>query len=404
MRSLLIGKTWPEPASTAAGRRTHDILQVLAMLGDVHVASPAQRTVFSMDLTAAGFQEHDIAVNDDAFDGWLSELAPDFVVFDRYVMEEQFGWRVSTVCPDAVRVLDTSDLHCLREARAAQVKQGGTLSLFNETALREIASIARCDLTLMISPVELELLVERFQVPEFLLHHTPFMLTPLPDETTLVPYSARQHVVMIGNFLHAPNWDATLWLRDQWPQWRQVFPADTEVHVYGGYASDKVLQLHSPAQGFHIKGRADDAIATLALYRVNLAYLRYGAGIKGKVADAWLAGTPTVASPIAAEGMHGDLPWGSPITADAEAFFQAAADLYQKPEAWQQAVIQGRAIASQCHDTLLETVALSGRLMELQQDLAAHREHNLWGRILQQQQYRATEYMSRWITEKNRTR
>lgn len=404
MRSLLIGKTWPEPASTAAGRRTYDVLQVLATLGEVHVASPAQRTAYSLSGLSAGFTEHDIAVNDDAFDAWLSELSPNIVVFDRYVMEEQFGWRVSALCPDAVRVLDTSDLHCLREARAEQIKHGGALSLFNDTALREIAAIARCDLTLMVSPVEIDVLVERFQMPEFLLHHTPFMLTPLPDETTLVPYSARQHVAMIGNFLHAPNWDATQWLRTQWPQWRHKFPVGTEVHVYGSYASEKVQQLHSPAQGFHIKGRAEDAVATLAQYRVNLAYLRYGAGIKGKVADAWLAGTPTVVSPIAAEGMHGDLPWGSPITAAPEAFFQAAADLYQQEDKWQQAAAQGRVVAAQCHDTLMESVALSGRLIELQQDLATQREHNLWGRILQQQQYRATEYMSRWITEKNRPR
>lgn len=376
----------------------------MAGLGEVHVASAAQRTEFSLAGDSAGFVEHDIAVNDDAFDAWLAALAPDIVVFDRYVMEEQFGWRVSTVCPMALRVLDTSDLHCLRDARAQQVKQGGALMLFNDTAVREIAAIARCDLTLLISPYEHRLLMEHFQVPEFLLHHTPFMLTPLPAATALPPFTARQHLVMIGNFLHEPNWDATRWLREQWPQWRHRFPLGTEVHVYGGYASEKVWQLHSPAEGFHIKGRAEDAVSTLAQYRINLAYLRYGAGIKGKVADAWLAGTPTVASPIAAEGMHGDLPWGSQVSDDPETFFTTAAELYQHPEQWQQAFEQGRRIAEQCHDTLMESVALSGRLLELQQDLANHRQYNLWGRVLHQQQYRATEYMSRWITEKNRVR
>jgi hypothetical protein len=30
------------------------------------------------------------------------------------MIEEQFGWRVAENCPNAVRILDTEDLHCLR--------------------------------------------------------------------------------------------------------------------------------------------------------------------------------------------------------------------------------------------------------------------------------------------------
>jgi hypothetical protein len=33
------------------------------------------------------------------------------------MIEEQFGWRVAENCPNAVRILDTEDLHCLRLAR-----------------------------------------------------------------------------------------------------------------------------------------------------------------------------------------------------------------------------------------------------------------------------------------------
>ena len=60
-------------------------------------------------------------------------------IFDRFMIEEQFGWRVEKACPQALRVLDTSDLHCLREARQAQLKHGGALDLYNDIALREIA-------------------------------------------------------------------------------------------------------------------------------------------------------------------------------------------------------------------------------------------------------------------------
>ena len=73
------------------------------------------------------------------------------VVFDRFMTEDCNLAGGSKSMPDAIRILDTSDLHCLRRARGEQLKHGGDLNLFNEIALREIASIFRSDLTLMIS-------------------------------------------------------------------------------------------------------------------------------------------------------------------------------------------------------------------------------------------------------------
>lgn len=412
MRTLYIGKTWPEPASTAAGRRTLDMLTTLQQASDVHFASAANPTEFSLSLQDTGITAQQIQLNDDDFDAWLSALEPDCVVFERFMTEEQFGWRVSNVCPQAMRVLDTSDLHSLREAREQQVKQAdrhpGTApvepDLFNDIALRELAAIMRCDLTLMISYAEMKLLTETFGVSSELLHTTSFMLTPLPDPETLPGFADRQHLILLGNFRHEPNRDAARWLRERWPQWRGRFPTGTEVHVYGGYGDHAIQQLHRPDIGFCIKGRADDALETLSRYRVNLAWLRFGAGIKGKVADAWLAGTPSVASTIAAEGMHGDLAWGSVVSDDPEVWISEVVRLYTSQDKWQAAVDQGRYIAASHHQTEPQQQALLDRLAAIQANLAAHRHRHFWGRLLQQQQYRASEYFSRWITLKNESR
>ena len=79
-------------------------------------------------------------------------------------------------CPQALRVLDTSDLHCLRAARQAQLKHGGGLDLYNEIALREIAAIHRSDLTLMISEHEMEVLRAEFDIAEAQIAYWPFGL------------------------------------------------------------------------------------------------------------------------------------------------------------------------------------------------------------------------------------
>jgi hypothetical protein len=50
----------------------------------------------------------------------VKELNPSVVLFDRFMMEEQFGWRVKTVL---IRLLDTEDLHCLRVARQKALRK-----------------------------------------------------------------------------------------------------------------------------------------------------------------------------------------------------------------------------------------------------------------------------------------
>lgn len=47
-------------------------------------------------------------------------------------------------------------------------------------------------------------------------------------------------------------------------------------------------------------------LVSLSYYRALLAPLRFGAGIKGKICDAWYYGLPCVTTPIGAEGMFLD--------------------------------------------------------------------------------------------------
>ena len=129
-----------------------------------------------MNLEELGVESHTVQPNDSTFDAWIAELAPEVVIFDRFMIEEQFGWRVEKACSQALRVLDTSDLHCLREARQTQLKQGGALDLHNAIALREIAAIHRSDLTLMISEYEMEVLRTQFAIPPAQIAYWPFGL------------------------------------------------------------------------------------------------------------------------------------------------------------------------------------------------------------------------------------
>ena len=225
------------------------------------------------------------------FDRFVKELNPNIVLFDRFMTEEQFGWRVAEAVPSAIRILDTEDLHFLRKARLLSVKDGKDATtefypyLKNETMVREIASIFRCDFSIMISEFEIELLLSEFNISETKLLYLPLLLRDDEIERmgSSINFECRTHFVTIGNFLHPPNIDSVFYLKKSvWPHIHKVLP-DVELHIYGAYPSHKIFSLHDEKSGFLIKGRADNVYDTLLTYRVMLAPLRFGAGQKGKL-------------------------------------------------------------------------------------------------------------------------
>ena len=74
------------------------------------------------------------------FDEYILDLGPDVILFDRFVIEEHYGWRVAKHCPQALTILDTEDLHFLRKARELSIKKAGDLSdvdLYKDATKRE---------------------------------------------------------------------------------------------------------------------------------------------------------------------------------------------------------------------------------------------------------------------------
>lgn len=400
MIALVIGKIWPEPTSSAAGTRTLDILRALEGW-ELHFACAAQKNEYSADLESLlGITTHQIELNSSRFDRWISTLRPAVVIFDRYMTEEQFGWRVSRTCPEALRVIDTSDLHFLREARQRSISRNEKVHLYNEVSIREIAAIFRSDLSLIISEYEYNLLVSNFSINCTSIAYWPFLL-PEPERNQ-PDFDSRSDFVMIGSFLHEPNWDAVHWCNETiWPRIREALP-NAELNVYGSYPPPKAYNLNNPPSGFNVRGRAADSITTLKRHRVNLAPLRFGAGLKGKLADAFIAGTPTVTTPIGVEGMQGDLDWGSLISEDPDAIAKEAIEIYSNRERWKHAQECGFTIAAKRFSSRTWLGKLPKIIEESRKQIKNRRETNFIGRMLNHHHHRSTEFMSRWIEEKNK--
>lgn len=424
---VVIGSVWPEPTSSAAGARMLQLIRLLqSRFESVVFACAAEPGPRCVALHEYGVDPARIRLNCDSFDRWLAGLKPDAVLYDRFMTEEQFGWRVAQTCPEALRLLDTEDLHSLRGARERLLKEqlahthdrpreldhqsecGPVLAspeqlyrcmAASDLAQRELAAIYRCDLSLMISEFEMQLLEEQFRLSSDLVHYLPFVSEPLPDSGP--DFDQRRHFVSIGNFRHPPNWDSVLWLKECiWPALKARLP-QAELHLYGAYMPPKAQALDSIKTGFRVKGWAPDVDQVMSQARVCLAPLRFGAGLKGKLLDAMRCATPSLTTDIGAEAMSEPERWPGKVVNRAGDFVEAAVELYTQPELWRSAQAKAAPLLESRFAEGPHREALLNRLDALQTHLDQHRSRNFVGSLLRHQQHRSTEYFSRWLALKN---
>mgnify|MGYP002630328468 FL=1 len=403
---LIIGQTFPEPTTTAAGGRMLQLIEMFTSHGyGITFASSASSSEKSFNLDSIGVTTQQIVINDSSFDDFVRQLNPTLVLFDRFVTEEQFAWRVTQSCPKALKILDTEDLHFLRKARQQALKNAADVkdaNLFTETAKREIASILRCDLSLIISEFEMKLLTDTFAVSKEILYYLPFMVTKLPDSSNFPGFEQRNNFMTIGNLLHGPNVDSVLYLKKEiWPLIKKQLP-QAQLYIYGNYAPQHILELHNQKQGFYIMGWADSVAHVMQKARVCLAPLRFGAGLKGKLLDAMLYGTPGVTTSIGAEGMYGDLLTPGVIADTPEAFAELSVAIYSDKIKWQQNAQRGVEIVKARYNGKAIAKDFMTRLDALKINLKLHRQSHFVGQILQHHSLQASKYLSKWIEEKNK--
>lgn len=405
---LVIGFVWPEPKSSAAGSRMLQLIEVFQCQNyQITFASACAKNDNAFDLQTMGIEQVPVTLNHSGFDDFIKELHPDIVLFDRFMTEEQFGWRVAEQCPNAIRILDTEDLHGLRKGRQQAFKGSKPFDaqyLFNDFTKREIASIYRSDLSLIISEAEMELLKTQFKVDESLLVYLPFLLDKISGSKIkkLPKFNERQHFITIGNFLHEPNYNAVLYLKQTiWPLIKRQLPK-AQLHIYGAYASQKVNQLHNKKEGFLIKGFAKDVNEVMQQAKVCLAPIRFGAGLKGKLVDAMQNGTPCVMTNMAAEGMFGDFKNNGCIVDDPSEFANKAVKLYSDETLWKGKQQNGFKVIDARFNKTEHREKFLGAILETIKQLHNKRLNNFTGQMLMHHTMQSTKFMGKWIEEKRK--
>ena len=403
---LIIGLTWPEPEATAAGVRTLQIITFFRSLGyEITLCSAAARTTYSASFEKLDVATKAIKLNHKSFDQFITSLQPQLVVFDRFLTEEYFGWRVARCVPDAIRILDTQDLHSLRQSREIALNKKipfePALWKAQDITKRELASIFRSDLSLIISEFEMDWLQAHTPLDSSLLHYFPFLLEEAGITTTpdFVEFEERSDFVFIGNGRHKPNTDAIYFLNKEiWPNIRKAIP-EAKLHIYGAYLPEKISALHQPKEGFYVEGWIKDAGKAMRNARINLIPLRYGAGLKGKLFQAIIRGTPSVMTQVGAEGtpiseLH------ELIGTDPVDLANKAVMLYRDKELWSRMSREGLALFQTEFCIEDHTKQLQEKLEYLQNQLDEQRAQNLIGSMLLHHTMASSTYLSKWISLK----
>jgi glycosyltransferase involved in cell wall biosynthesis len=341
------------------------------------------------------------------------------VIFDRFYAEEAYSFHFREYCPHALRVLDMQDMHSLRLGREEVVLRKrdedvevqdpfGRLEesiqyeprAYDEKLLRELASLHRSDLAMVCSPREIVLL-EKLGLARQKLVPASFWVEPM-GSVQRTTFESRKNFVFLGGFKHPPNVDAVKVLAESiWPKIHQLLP-ESSLHIYGAFCPPQLAKNFKHIPNLQIHGFASSLEDILTEHRVMLAPLRFGAGIKGKIVDAWNFGLPVVSTGIGMEGMTNCSGlWGGRIANAVDDYVAAAVDLYSNQPEWAQTSRRGIELNLELFP-LSQWDHVVKKLKYSIQHRDELRNRDYHGAILWHHTARSTEYFSRWIECKNK--
>ncbi len=252
----------------------------------------------------------------------------DVILLSRHYVAAGYIGLARLHAPQAQLVFDTVDLHYLREQRAAELEGKADLAAHAaSTRTQELKIMRECDVTLVVSPVERDVLAA--DAPDVRVE----VLSNVHEiHGCRRPFAERKDLVFVGGFQHPPNTDAVNWfVRDVFPAVRAALDG-VRVHVIGSKVPASIEALASDDVIVH--GFVEDITPWMEGCRVSVAPLRYGAGVKGKVNLAMSYGLPVVATPCAVEGMHVIEGRDVLVAETAKDFANAVIRLYGDAELW----------------------------------------------------------------------
>ena len=331
---LILDEAVPQPDRDSASLRQINMIRLLQEAGLHVVFVPTLREHAGRHTEALQRMGVEVwyAPSLKGIGSWLREHGRRFqvVVMVRHHLARECLPLLRSFAPQARCVLDSVDLHYLRERRGAEIAGDANLLRNAErTRSSELQVMAQVDVTLLVSAAEQQQL--QIDAPAV----RSEVLSNLHEISGRgLPWEQRHDLVFVGGFRHPPNLDAMQWfIAEVFPLIRQQLP-QVQLHVIGIDAPDSLRQLASTCAGVIVHGHVPDLDPYMDGARIAVAPLRFGAGVKGKVNLSMAHGQPVVATTCAVEGMYLRDGVDVLVADDANSFAAAVVRLYQDQTLW----------------------------------------------------------------------
>ncbi len=336
-RALVIDACTPMPDQDSGSVTALGLMHGLQALGFKVCFAPQSNMAFIPGYTEALQRDGIEAIYN--CDGHAYPYLNDYIhsVGDIFHLVVIFRVGVASACLDQVRrfmpsakvLFFTSDLHFLREARKAELSGRKADTIKAEITRRDELLVAvKSDCCIVHSAVEQALLARELPSTPVELYGWSIDVVGRGE-----PFNRRRDFVFLGGYQHPPNVDAVLhFVEDIFPLIKTRIP-DAKFYVLGSHPPPELQRLAS--DDIIITGFVPDLGPCLGKCRVGVAPLRYGAGIKGKIAMMMSHGLPVVTTTMGAEGMNLAHEQEVLIQDDPRAFADEAVRLHGDAALWE---------------------------------------------------------------------
>lgn len=232
--------------------------------------------------------------------------------------------------PTSTTIYDMVDVHFLRYKRAIALHPFKISNYKRYFKYKKIETqlAQKTDFVVAISETEKSIISQYLNSDKILvisnIHY------PKIDKKDLKPFSERNNILFIGS-AHTPNVDAVRYLYNEIMPLVWKTNPKIKVNIIGN-VNEEMKNISHP--NIHFLGYIEDIEPYFLTSKLMVAPLRYGAGVKGKIGQAFEYSLPVITTSIGAEGMNLIHNKNALIANNPQDFANAILELYNNEKLW----------------------------------------------------------------------
>ena len=254
----------------------------------------------------------------------------DFVWFNGPLALNLFYRKIKNILPAAKFIYDMVDIHFLRYKRAIEIEPNRISLKKNYKLFYRLETVVAPQLDYIIAISDKEKEIMRKYADERKILTISNIHYPKIDVSERNNFASSRGIVFIGS-IHEPNIDSVKFLYEKIMPlvWKEN--PELEVNVIGNVADKLDLKLYPK---FKFLGFVESIEQHFMTSKLMVAPLRFGAGVKGKIGQAFEYFLPVVTTDIGAEGMQLDNKKNVLIANDEKSFAEAIIQLNNDETLW----------------------------------------------------------------------